>query len=268
MSDLFKNLKPTAHPSKSGFDLSRKHVFSSAAGQLNPCLFVETVPGDHFEIDLAALTRSQRMITAAFVRGSQRFDFFFVPYSQLWHPFNQFVSQRIDKHSSLQKGHVYTPVVSLGALIKFIYDCLRHDGGYIIKDVHGYEAGYGAIKLLDLAGYGDYRWLFDDVLTVEEKLEIIAKYNDKYVNVFRLLAFNHIWYDYYRNKYYDVDDNQNMAVYEGPLGDYVDSFNLDDIDCSSFANSIVSCNYSNLKDRYRWGRMLAQHYIQWKKVNK
>ena len=103
--DFLNLLKPKVHPSKNGFDLSRKHVFSSKAGQLKPCLCVETVPNDHFEIDLACLTRTMTLNTAAFLRGKQRFDFFFVPYSQLWHPFNQFISQRTDKHSSLQKNH-------------------------------------------------------------------------------------------------------------------------------------------------------------------
>lgn len=59
MADLFKALKPTAHLSKNGFDLSRKHVFSSQAGMALPCLSLETVPGDFFEIDLASLSRTQ-----------------------------------------------------------------------------------------------------------------------------------------------------------------------------------------------------------------
>ena len=71
--DLFKALKPTAHLSKNGFDLSRKHVFSSKAGQALPCLSVETVPGDHFEIDLASLSRTETFNTAAFLRGKQQY---------------------------------------------------------------------------------------------------------------------------------------------------------------------------------------------------
>ena len=100
--DFLNLLKPKVHPSKNGFDLSRKHVFSSKAGQLKPCLAVETVPGDNFEIDVTSLTRTMTLNTAAFLRGKQRYDFFFVPYSQLWHPFNQFISQRTDKHSMTQ----------------------------------------------------------------------------------------------------------------------------------------------------------------------
>lgn len=112
MADLFKSLKPTAHLSKNGFDLSRKHVFSSQAGMALPCLSLETVPGDYFEIDLASLSRTQTFNTAAFLRGKQRFDFFFVPYTQLWHPFNQFISQRDDKHSTRQLGHIYFLLLS------------------------------------------------------------------------------------------------------------------------------------------------------------
>ena len=143
MADLFKSLKPKAHLAKNGFDLSRKHVFSSQAGMALPCLSLETVPGDHFEIDLAALSRTQTFNTAAFLRGKQRYDFFFVPYTQLWHPFNQFITQRTDKHSSNQKGHIFAPVIELSSLLRFIYSSLYTDGSSVTKyDFMNYRFGF------------------------------------------------------------------------------------------------------------------------------
>ena len=210
MADLFKSLKPHAHLSKNGFDLSRKHVVSTKAGEADPCLYVETVPGDHFEIDLAALTRTQTLVTAAFLRGKQRYDFFFVPYSQLWHPFNQFISQRTDKHSTRQQGHNYCPVVSLEDLVIFLFDAWTEQGNFHEEDIHNNDMVFGAIRLLDLSGYGDFRWIlgYDEESNRSTFLnEVAAVYHGKYVNIFRLLAFNHVWYDYYRNKYYDVDDD-------------------------------------------------------------
>lgn len=279
MADLFKSLKPTAHLSKNGFDLSRKHVFSSQAGMALPCLSVETVPGDYFEIDVAALSRTQTFNTAAFLRGKQRFDFFFVPYSQLWHPFNQFITQRDDKHSSLQQGHIYVPVVQLGDFVRFLYNCLYQpdQSAHDVKDFMGYKFVDNAVRLLDLLGYGDFRWLLkEDKITPEDLAVVLDSYDGKWVNVFRLAAYQHIWYDFYRNKFYDVNESGDVLAYgkKLPFNAYVEGFNFDDIPCTSFATSDIFQNGRNFDfngdlpdddSAVRMYSLLKLNYIQWKK---
>ena len=267
--DLFKALKPTVHLSKNGFDLSRKYVFSSKAGQALPCLSVETVPGDHFEIDLASLSRTETFNTAAFLRGKQRYDFFFVPYSQLWHPFNQFVSQRDDRHSTLQKGHIYCPVISLRTIIEFIHvfftrEELSQDG---TDDIMGYSRLHNLIRLLDLLGYGNFQWLLSIPYDSQDWSAVKEAYADKYVNVFRLAAYQHIWYDYYRNKYYDVGNTGGIDTPEGETYGfpYVDGFNFDDIACDSFATSIIPWGIPGSPEFYRLRTLFDLHYVQWKK---
>ena len=282
MADLFKSLKPNAKLSKNGFDLSRKHVFSSQAGMALPCLSLETVPGDHFEIDLAALSRTQTFNTAAFLRGKQRYDFFFVPYTQLWHPFNQFISQRTDKHSTLQLGHIYAPVVKLSDLLWFIVNTIytfESSEAVEVHDFMGYSFSDNAIRILDLLGYGDYRWLLTyngSTINSDLKDALAEAYGDKYVNVFRLAAYQHIWYDYYRNKYYDVQETGgvNPVDVSNYFHNYIQGFNFDDVDCSSFADSniltgdlIVNFNGeipANI-DTIRLYNLLKLNYIQWKK---
>lgn len=278
MADLFKSLKPTAHLSKNGFDLSRKHVFSSQAGMALPCLSVETVPGDYFEIDVASLSRTQTFNTAAFLRGKQRFDFFFVPYTQLWHPFNQFITQRDDKHSSRQLGHIYTPVVRLSDIISFLYSCIYNPDSTVTdrKDFMNYSFVNNAVRLLDLLGYGDYRWLLkEDRITPDDLSDVLASYEGKYVNVFRLAAYQHIWYDYYRNKYYDVNETGDVATYGKilPFSAYVEGFNFDDIVCTSFSSAEIfqtdtfSWNGNIPADAatQRMYSLLKLNYVQWKK---
>lgn len=279
MADLFKALKPTTRLSKNGFDLSRKHVFSAQAGMALPCLCVETVPRDYFEIDLASLSRTQTFNTAAFLRGKQRFDFFFVPYTQLWHPFNQFISQRDDKHSTRQLGHIYAPVVQLSDIIKFLYSCLYDSEGTatVKKDFMGYNFVDNAVRLLDLLGYGDYRWLLkDDRIQPSDLEEVLDAYSGKYVNIFRLAAYQHIWYDYYRNKYYDVNESGDVEAYGKilPFSAYVDGFNFDDVACNTFSLSNVFAASTqiawngNIPDSWfcqRMYSMLKLNYIQWKK---
>ena len=265
--DFLNLLKPKVHPSKNGFDLSRKHVFSSKAGQLKPCLAVETVPGDNFEIDVTSLTRTMTLNTAAFLRGKQRYDFFFVPYSQLWHPFNQFISQRTDKHSMTQNGHLYCPVIELQALLDWIADCWFDGANNLYnRDVHGYDSICGMLDLLNLLGYGDFYYIIHaaDVNTAKQDN---AEYVGKYVNLFRLAAFQHIWYDYYRNKYYDVDDTGGISTSQMNIFSNVDMFNFDDVLCNSFATSILSPGLYNTSDpaSYRIMRLLQPRYVQYKK---
>ena len=265
--DLFKALKPTAHLSKNGFDLSRKHVFSSKAGQALPCLSVETVPGDHFEIDLASLSRTETFNTAAFLRGKQRYDFFFVPYSQLWHPFNQFISQREDKHSTLQKHHTYCPVISIGSIIKYIHALvtLWDDDSPLALDLHGFGRVYNVIRLLDLLGYGNFSWLTSLDYDSQDWEAIEYAYSDKYVNVFRIAAYQHIWYDYYRNKYYDTIGTGGIDSPSGEVQDYVNGFNFDDLDCATFGAAVIPFDDPGTQEFSRLINMFELHYVQWKK---
>ena len=276
MADLFKALKPTKHPSKNGFDLSRKHVFSSKVGQALPCLAVETVPNDHIEIDLTSLTRTQTFDTAAFLRGKMRYDFFFVPYSQLWHPFNQFVTQRTDRHSTRQLNHNYCPVVELSDLLNHLF--LEHQAflsGNHITDMHGFDYASGMIRVLDLLGYGNFSWILETQgeSSLDDFNEVKGRYEGKYVNIFRLAAYQHIWYDYYRNKYYDVQETGGLSASNPDLSflDYIYGFNFDDVNCLDFGTSIaigtseLNSSYQFNNDGVRWRNLLKLNYIQWKK---
>ena len=254
MADLFKALKPEKHLAKSGFDLSQKHVFSMKAGQLVPCLALETIPDDYHEIDLMSLTRTMTLNTAAFLRGKMRYDFFFVPNSQLWHMFNQFITQRSDKHSTLSKGAKFCPNVSLSDILTMIADA-----GTDVVDIHGYQWRENAVRLLDMLGYGNHSF----ILTAEssDADAYIANYVGKYVNIFRLAAYQHIWYDFYRNKFYDTGDSGDASSVD--VGDYVSYFNFDDVQCTTAATSHLGVTSTDEKARVRG--LLGMRYVQWKK---
>lgn len=260
--DIRKFLKPTANPSRNGFDLSRKYVFTGTVGRLDCPLFIETVPKDYFEIDMASLMRSMTFNAPAFVRGKQHFDFYFVPYSQLWHPFNQFISQRSDKHSARQLSHNYVPVVSLGQLLDLIL--FPSSYGVDASDVHGYSFTENGLRLLDACGYGNYLWLKD--LYDGEDTDTVTSYIDsvrtKYVNIFRICAYQHIWYDIYRNKFFDVMDN---GIAHPESIEYVMYFNWDDIPCDTFNNSIIDIKKNDTSGRtQRIIGLFSQRYVQWK----
>lgn len=275
MANVLSLLKPTAQPSMNGFDLSQKHVYSSAAGRLDSPLQLETVPRDKFKIDIASLMRTMTFQTAAFLRGKVTFDFYFVPYTQIWHPFNQFVGQRKDVHSANQKGIKFCPVINLRSLFNLAYLIYKtyHEtptsgDGLKFLDVHGYAWCTNLFRMLDFFGYGNYLHLqalmMDSSTTDELWADAVAEYGNKYVNVFRPAAYQHIWYDYYRNKFYDNYEYQENDY----MSDYVLSFNFDDIACTSFANSIIPINddVAHLSDpeNLRVIMLFTQRYCQYK----
>lgn len=87
MKDLKNNL------SRNGFDLSAKINFTAKAGELLPFWWRRIVPTDSFKIDLSSLTRTIPATAPAFARMRAYYDFYFVPYSQIWNKFNTAITQ-------------------------------------------------------------------------------------------------------------------------------------------------------------------------------
>lgn len=223
-------IKPKANLPRNGFDLSQRHLFSAKAGQLLPILSLECVPGDYHEINVLEMARSMQVHTDAFCRMKQNFDFYFVPYSQIWPRFNDFVSQNedpvsIDFDSSLNDT---VPYFSYEDLNRVLYtEGSAHDD----LDVHGFSFREGAKRLLDLTGFGDAytQDAFDGSTGI--------KYNP-----FRLCAYQKIFYDYYRQPFYDL---------ELPSGDVF-----------AYAFSLAS-NSTSVSSQLPY--FLTLHYRQWKK---
>ena len=278
MSDLMKGFhNPNAHVGHSVFDLSCRRVFSSKAGQLIPALVLDTVPSDKFEINMQALMRSNTLNTPAFVRGKFNYDFFFVPYIQLWHRFNDFVTQKRDLHTSYFRGDdaIYTPSIKLRDLISSllaVYKDENHDyaswendiGGHFFSSYANKTYIHENFRLLNMLGYGNFEYLLGLAdLDLEYELDCLCGDGSTsnpyiYINPFRLLAYQHIWYDIYRNKYFDIDR------FNIPGKSYPAYFNADDVDCSSLGNSRIWTNsIPDIDERMVY--MTCLHYCQYKK---
>lgn len=294
MANLFKSIKPTAQLGQSSFDLSQKHVFSSKTGMAVPCCPIETVPADHFKINVASLHRTMTMNTAAFLRGKFRYDTYFVPYSQIWHNFNQFIDQRPDKHSSAWLGSKFVPSFELGGLLKFALQSFRKyhwntSNVFALDcDMYGSPFIFGCLRMLDMLGYGNFEPLLIPTMSINpatgnpwsgterdtaftDALTYASQFDGKYLNLFRISAYNHIWYDIYRNKYYD-------EVYK-PVGttkelQYISMFNFDDMSCDTFADSLLwmpTWTYTDTDATWdslqsiRVFSIFNPKYVQWKK---
>ena len=232
--NVMKLLKPSPHRARNDFDLSHRHVYTANFGELLPSTCIETVPGDHIVMHASNLLRAIPLVTSPFLRAKQHIDLWFVPYRDLWHNFDQFMVQKDQPVSAALLNSNFCPHVDLTDL--WTYGC---NSAY--TDVVGRSQQVGAEKILNLLGYGT---MFNQT-------------NSPKVNLFRLAAYNYIWYNEYRQKYYD-DGSRLLAS-----GANVASlFNFDDMDCGTEAqaNIINKTSPGNLLRA-----MCQMRYRTWKK---
>lgn len=156
------------------------------------------------------------------------------------------------KHGNNAGGFSFCPHVN-----KFrILDAINSQD-QSIKDVVGKDYIPGALKLFDLLGYGRYDISGDASLHPD-------------VNLWRIAQYNKIWYEEYRQQYYDgglrfLDDTDfkysvNPAVI----------FNFDDLPCHTLAESDVhgasSMQLSDINSNdLRIAEMFQMRYRCWKK---
>lgn len=196
---MYSSLIPEAHLNHNSFDTSERHVYSVKGGACVPFYFKATVPNAVYDIQVLDRIELNGMPRANFGRMSQQIDFFFVPYSQLWKPFDNTYYQRLDNVRN--PGNVYNPLLPtavptfdmhqvLDQLIDiFLYSHLLDDVVSLLgrdaqyndstltsigqayddvlntqpiywQDVHGRLCIEDMLKNFDLMGYGNFLPLF------------------------------------------------------------------------------------------------------------
>ena len=194
---------PLIRPSKANrprnaFDLSQRHLFTAPAGALLPVLSLDLMPHDHIEINASDFMRTLPMNSAAFVSMRGVYEFFFVPYKQLWSAFDQFITGMSDYKTSYMypfKNKVVENAPSFG-----IQDFLKFISTKTDKDIHGFPKKNGVYRMLDLLGYGKYATSAGTAYT-----DIPEKTTKDLGNAtpFRALAYQKIYSDHYRNSTYE-----------------------------------------------------------------
>lgn len=198
-------IKPSrANRPRNAFDLSQKHLFTAPAGALLPVMSVDLNIHDHIRIQASDFMRTMPMNSSAFISMRSVYEFFFVPYSQLWHLYDQFITGMVD-YRSVSFANVagmstpqLVPNVKFSELANFVRT--RTD-----KDIFGFSQKSNSVRLLDLLGYGRF---------CDSKGNNVSQGYTGNVNLFRLLAYNKIYHDFYANTTYETYD--------------VSSFNVDD----------------------------------------
>ncbi len=241
--NVMKLLKRSHNSARHAFDLSHRHVFTANFGEILPSTFIEVVPDDYVELHAADLLRAIPMVTSPFMRAKQHIDVWYCPYDYLWSNFTAFMTQKSQPTSTALRGQSYIP----HELVQYITGAIKL--GANKTDVVGRDFVQGAKKLFDLCGYG----IFNESDPVEG--------SELSVNLWRIAAYNKIWYDEYRQQYYDqgyrfVDDSS-----ESPGAA---AWNFDDLKCSTSTDSrVVNGAFGQGGDRIR--EMFQMRYRCWKK---
>lgn len=250
---LFKIPSPKPKLARNGFDLSSRRIFSAKAGQLLPVGCWECNPSEHFQISVQDIVRTTNLNTAAFARMKEYYHFFFVSYKSLWQWFDQFIvgtSNPVSALNGIKKNHTVdynyvcssTPMFDLNTFVTY----LKSDAMKNTFDSQAFPFKDGAFKLLNLLNYGvtekgkfyDYKSYFSNSNNLGSTfLTDAAHKGNVMVSPFRLLAYQKIFNDFYRNQDWTPAD--------------VRSFNIDDF--ADDSNSIIdkSVVQSFCQMRYR-----------------
>lgn len=217
MSKKIPLIKPSrANRPRNAFDLSQKHLFTAHAGMLLPVMTMDLIPHDHVSIQATDFMRCLPMNSAAFMSMRSVYEFFFVPYSQLWHPFDQFITGMNDYRSVLQSD-LYkskSPLVIPSFKRKELYELFNAPGGFLNQqsnqpDIFGFKSRFNFLRLLDLLGYGVYV-----NADGSSRIEAFSKLLDdtEKLSLFRLAAYQKIYSDFYRNTTYESVDVSSFSL--------------------------------------------------------
>lgn len=190
-------------PHRDGFDLSRKNCFTAKVGELLPVLCEEVLPGDKFTISPEWFTRTMPVNTAAYTRLREYFDFFFVPTRLLWRYFPNFVTQMDNEQSAFSPS---TDPSTVGKVQPFVtlqeFFLLQGYASRAGTDICGQDSSAQTLKLLSYLNY---------------PTSDISNNVNVPINVFPILAYQKIYYDYYRFEQWEKADPRiwNVDYFSG-----------------------------------------------------
>lgn len=219
------NMEQGGHVSvpRNSFDMSFHSMFTSPAGLLLPTYIQDVQPGDFLKLDVAHFTRTMPVNTAAFSRLKEITKFYFVPYRLLWLNFNQFYTGVSDITTS------YTPQSGVPSSLPYLtIDHIIAALSNTDNDIFGMSMAAFAERLLDLCGFPVSN--SSAVTTLDMYKNIKQKNTDASrpqptFNAFRFLAYQRIFFDFYRNTDYTLNEPRFYNIDNSAGGVAVDAMN-------------------------------------------
>ena len=269
------NTVPNGKAPKNPFDLMNFETFHQKGGQLNVVGVRETMPNADYRMSVDAFTRTQLCNTANFARMKENWYFVHVPLGLISANAYQMLVQRKQPYSARDFGITQFPYFSLKAVLKRCLEIAHLDlslpANAKFRDVHGFNIGLGAFKLLDMLGYGCYLDIVESTFKESQALSVDqakAIFNNipYSPNALALGAYQMIWYYFFRNEIYDndvtakifnFDDVTAAAPGSEPLSNY-DILAIRDID--DFIIDCLQLRYVPYKNDIFMGAMPGTQY--------
>lgn len=249
MANIMNLTRVTNKPSRNGFDLSRKINFTCKVGELLPVWTMPVLPTDDIKINLQNFIRTQSLNQAAFARMRGYYDFYFVPYQQLWNQFNTAITQMNTNLQNAQ-GPVMSDNKPLSGQLPF-FSC-EQVAKYIIslgqkKDAFGFFRSTQTCRLLEMLGYGDFR-PYDPNGSQKWTWDEHPMLNNLALSPFPLLAYHKIYADYNRYTQWEKTNPStfNLNYIKGTndlnldlsVSGFTDTFNFFDIRYSNWQKDL------------------------------
>lgn len=208
---------PRASLPRNSFDRSFRTNFVHSGGFLCP-VFCEFLPaGSHAKINRSEFVRMAQVNTAAFPIIDHHIDFFKVPLRLLMTRYNEFKLAIQDVHSSsLTSGGSgnYSVPTSMPYFSSETAWNYVTDGSTLYVDPLGYQLRKNGLKLLDYLGYCDEN--------IFQTTDGVFGGQSMNLNAFKLLAYQKVYFDHYRNTAYESNDvlayNADVCYSDGNNG--------------------------------------------------
>lgn len=229
---LFKDLNISNKPSRNGFDVSSNVKFSAKAGELLPVAHFTCMVGDSLKMSVQHRTRTAQMISTPFTEIREYFDWFFVPYRLLWKMAPNVLAQDTQNPviaSSLTSNRQVStqlPQIDVNEIFRSNADAI--ESGDEVRNISilrklalvsstspnafGFNRMWGAVKLLNMLGYCYVTNQQAEEFYLGTDTNFNAFFYRPYVSLMPILAYNKIYYDYFRNTAWEKNQPYNYNV--------------------------------------------------------
>ena len=255
------NATPQGGSPQHGFSLSNFVDYHKKGGQFMVVGCRDTVPNATYRMAVDGFTRTLPCNTANFAHIKENYYFVHVPLALISRNAYQLEVDRKQEYTSLPMDTENFPSFDLVSVFQRLLEIARLDvnqsANYKFRDMFGFNMAYGAIKLLDMLGYGyigDINAAIDaEQISLSLGKNIVASlFHGKRPTANRIGAYQCIWYHFFRN---DIYDNAVTAR----------SFNFDDVTYNANGGT---ANYDILTTRQLDDfivECLQLRYVQYKK---
>lgn len=167
-NSLFKTPSFSPQVKHNGFDMSMRRLFTSPVGMMLPVYTDIVQANDKYKLNVDAFIRTQAVKTCAFQNFKAHFDWFFVPFRQMYQFWNEFYNGTFDANTNyVTVNSKYSlPLSTFDFSPQYLDEHNDHDvydlffynvNGQIRAqiDEFGTPRLANACRLADLLGYGD-----------------------------------------------------------------------------------------------------------------